>query len=207
MPTCFLTLGTPRSGTSLVAGLQHHCGLFMGERFWQGLGIEEWNPKGFFADLEFEHLLTRQFLDQWPVLPATELQDDVAADLKALMDRRCLTGSDWGFKASRTAAILQHFVSICPFHIKIILTEREPERSVASWLARSGPGVAREVISNSAACIEAALNSVNVVAIHRVSYDAIFDDRDSTVAALASFIGQSVTRQAIELIDPSLRRH
>ena len=52
--TCILVLGTPRSGTSCVAGILHHLGVVMGEQF---LEADDWNPAGYFQDVEFETFL------------------------------------------------------------------------------------------------------------------------------------------------------
>ena len=55
--TCVIVLGCYRSGTSAVAGILHHSGVFMGRDFDPPA---EANRRGFFEDLEFKRLFSMQ---------------------------------------------------------------------------------------------------------------------------------------------------
>src|SRR5262249_6925506 len=102
VPTCFLVLGTPRSGTSCVAGLLHRVGVMMGHRLMEADGM---NPTGFYQDIDFEELfdgLLDVFPQEWPFC----LPGDRLGRMAELIRRREALGVHWGFKSPRTAYVL-----------------------------------------------------------------------------------------------------
>lgn len=120
---CFLVIGAPRSGTSCVAGILHHLGVFMGERL---LPPNRMNPTGFFHDLDFE---------------AAFSEPD---SLKPLIEKRS-NMERWGLKSHRAAQFIKMFPSP-----RLILLRRLTKHSKASWRRFRGAEevIDREVIEN-----------------------------------------------------------
>lgn len=212
MPTCYLVLGTPRSGTSLVAGLLFHLGIKMGMHNpdaadnelggWDFMPPSEWNPKGFFQDSGFVNFAGKVY--GWRDAPvARELMDGERKELTALIQSRAEFGVVWGVKDPHISLYLKEFVAACPHPVKVITTRRERAKSVDSWKARANCGD-----EEAAKRIDTIANALQGIAPDLVIYyDHLLNAPAVTVENLASFLDREVTQAAIDFVDPSMRRH
>jgi hypothetical protein len=128
--------GMHRSGTSLVSGWLHACGLDLGDSFFEPT---YGNPLGHFEDLDFvgfhKHMLKKQGLD-FVLSPdqriATDTQDlkEAYALLQTKSDRL-----QWGWKDPRTTLFLDFWKSRL-MDIRVLGLYRSPAAVVASLLRR-----------------------------------------------------------------------
>jgi hypothetical protein len=208
VPTCFLVMGQPRSGTSAVAGILHHLGIPMGERIvdprepdrWDFPEADEWNPRGYFQDAAFMNLEDAEFgrwapPDNW--IPSARFVDALGNSVELRQSR----GGDWGLKSNRLQFYLTEFRRVCADTVKIIVTRREMERSLASWVARGGGSHGEAFIRMASAKL------FSVSADLCLHYDHLFDRTEETVSRIAAFVGRDVTQAAMAHIVPNLRRH
>lgn len=209
MQTCYLVLGTPRSGTSAVAGILHRLGILMGEEVEPGRfdwpDPNEWNPAGFYQDVPLENLQNQWFGEGFPVLPGppTVAQRDLLA---ALIKKRCARGVDWGSKTSRMPWMLPEFLALCPCPVRAILTRRPLERAAASWAVRAEVSLeeAAALIGRAAAQLERVRHRVDALP---VEFDALHDRPQATVETIAAFVGREMPPSIVAFLDNSLRRY
>ncbi len=213
MPTCFLVIGTPRSGTSCVAGVLYKLGVMMGQpldseddspRFdWPD--ANEWNPVGFYQDAPLENLEHAIFGDSYQQWPIDTLSDEHENALAELIASRESHGVNWGSKTSRIGYLLPHFIRLCKSDIKLIATHRRESESKASWSAMTGHGEAVSggvIESASQAQAFAKTLGLPVLDIH---FDDLMSSRD-IVDQLAEFIGVQPSRSARDHVNAGLRR-
>lgn len=93
-----LVSGAGRSGTSAVAGILHHAGVFMGYRFFTG---REGNPKGYWEDYDFLHF----HMGANNPINTDEWYEERE---KLIKDRQDLEWP-WGFKDPRIASYLDMY--------------------------------------------------------------------------------------------------
>lgn len=211
MANCFLVLGTPRSGTSLVAGILHHLGVRMGEEIepgrWDWADADDWNAKGFFQDAAFVNFgfAVYGWPPPWTVKVLSQEQRD---GLQALIAKRSAVGGDWGVKEPTIAYYLPEFVALCPDPVKLILPQRARAASILSWRNRTGDNApkAAAVIDGVAAQVTAAVTA-SLLPSHSVQFNDLLDNRIATVAAIASFVGKTLSDAARDFPDESLRNY
>lgn len=205
MSTCILVLGTPRSGTSCVAGVLHHLGVPMGERFPEP---DEWNPAGYYQDEDFEDLIDL-YDPVWKrpnrgtcVVP----EDEVLSRIAKLIDVRNAQHEVWGLKSNRMA----HFMPMLAAQtdLKVIRTSRTKAVSVASWRARSGNTIAESNRINTyiADIIGAAFAELKIEPALTVNFDALMSNPVAGVAEIAAVLGVEVTKPAVDWVQPNLVR-
>ena len=125
--------GFHRSGTSLLAQLMHHAGLYLGEEL---LGASRHNPFGFFEDVEIIDIHDTILADNgrsWQ--STTELipfvNDDVWRRMERLIARRQALGRPWGFKDPRVCLFLPLWKHLVP-DARLVATYRDPGASALS---------------------------------------------------------------------------
>lgn len=134
-----VVLGMHRSGTSLVARWLNECGLFLGDELY---GASEFNPHGYFEDVDFirlhQALLEEQGLHpsghEQPVCRNTPLS---GADLDTLETflRSKSKPEPWGWKDPRTCLFLDGYRSVCP-NARYLVVVRHYAPVVASLVRR-----------------------------------------------------------------------
>lgn len=138
---CILITGCQRSGTSLVAGVLYHAGLYMGEGFREP---DEWNLSGYWEDKDL-HDLNRKLLEMaggtsWYRLPtagalveaATELSAEIR-DIIASKNTRPL----WGFKDPCLSMTIGALYPYLPEDTRFVIVRRELETIVDSLMRRA----------------------------------------------------------------------
>lgn len=204
MPTCVLVLGTPRSGTSAVAGVLSKLGIDMGRDF---MPATEMNPKGFFQCLDLEELFDGQ--DRY--MPRADLNADpeFAVRLAKVISAKCAAGRDWGLKSGRLAFVLPTVLAACVHPVKLIVTKRDRSRSKASLSRYVSDGdwePAKTIIDGVSAAIEQAVPASGLTPLV-VDFDRLIDHAEMTVRDIAEFVGRPCTDAAVSHVDASLRRH
>lgn len=196
MARCVLVIGTPRSGTSLCAGVLHSLGVSMGSRF---APPTEMNPRGSWVDLDFDEPL--RDIDnsrKWPPI-LTDLHREA---YRSLIQQRNASHAVWGVKNLWTGMTWQWFAEQAD--VLVLRTSRNQavsQQSLATW-TRHSP----EFIATLVGHFKSLANRVHGVPILDVDYDSLIDDTRNTVGAIANFVGLPVNPAAVELIDPTLRR-
>jgi hypothetical protein len=195
MSKCILVIGTPRSGTSLCAGVLHALGVSMGQRFQEP---SEMNPRGFWVDLDFDEPLHNINMDNWP----PKVTAEHAQVYRELIRQRCDNKSLWGVKQLWTGLTWPLFSEQAD--VRVVRTVREAavsKKSLASWT-----GHAPQAISMIIEHCRKLADEVSGVPILDVEYDRLIDEPEATVRAIAEFVGVPLVATAVGLIDPSLRR-
>lgn len=134
-----VVLGMHRSGTSLVAHWLHECGLFLGEELY---GASEFNPRGYFEDVEFIRL-HRALLEEEGLHPSGHerpfsrrepLSGAGLARLEQLLLEKSRPGP-WGWKDPRTCLFLDAYRRVCP-QARYLVVVRHYAQVVASLVRR-----------------------------------------------------------------------
>lgn len=198
MATCFLVLGTPRSGTSCIAGVLHKLGIFVGDKL---LPANAMNEAGFFQDIEFEELFDA--CNEWmPEFPGGDLCD--IERLHALIAKRCKDHEVWGLKIRLGAFVIREIEQFCD--VKVIVTSRDRQASIdslAKWSEESDQDPT-QVIDRAEQAVREACKGRNCLT---VAYGDLVANADSEVGRIASHAGKIKTVEAVDLIDPSLKRY
>jgi hypothetical protein len=142
-PQPFIVLGAPRSGTSMVAGALHACGIRMGSDF---LESDSGNPHGYFEDLDFinfhRKLLAHSAASSNRLFEDTTMREapfdfkPTSKDLviaKTLINQRTTINQPWGWKDPRTCLFLPFWIEKLP-KARFIAVYKHPLESSASLL-------------------------------------------------------------------------
>lgn len=188
-------IGMHRSGTSMIAQLLHHCGLYLGPEN-QLLGATSANTDGHFEHkgfLKINRALLEYFQASWEFPPQWKAgwQTDAAiesmrADARALI-AELSPRSPWGWKEPRTTVLLPFWKSIVP-GLRFVICIRSPLDVAKSLAKRNGIPVERGMFlwhRYTRAALEDSEGSPRMV----VHYEDFFIDPHATIARLARFCG------------------
>lgn len=142
---CICVTGMHRTGTSLVAGLLHRHGLWLGDEA-DMMQANPYNPDGYFENnrlVEINDAILAVFGGSWnspPNFPAAWPDDPrllhIKEDARAMGER--LDGRrPWGFKDPRTALTLPFWRSVWG-HLVVVVTLRNPLETARSLSRRDG---------------------------------------------------------------------
>jgi hypothetical protein len=200
-----VVLGLRRSGTSLVAGLLHHSGVFMGERFAPLDPI--WNTNGSFEDLDFGNLINN-FAKVFHVRDGYILNPDAdkIQDLQTFIGNRAATHKQWGVKGFGLLYLLPEFARHCPEPPKVVVMRRQFASSVNSYFARTGYNMGMIIP-------QFAHDLYNLDMVYKtyagpkieVQFESLIENPTEEVETIASFCGVTAGNVA-SLIDPMQRR-
>lgn len=123
--SCVIVLGCFRSGTSAVAGILHHLGVFMGDPFDEP---NRNNPNGFYEDLDFKrlHVYFEEGRDT----------DDLYENLIYFRERDHVL---WGVKDPLLCKYLGKLTSFLSTDHKLIVCRRPTEEIAKSMTKAVGP--------------------------------------------------------------------
>lgn len=140
-----IVIGMHRSGTSMIAGILYHLGIFMGEQLMvddpeTGPTLEQ--PHGYYEDREFMGINTNILTeagggwenvpDRGQLLSACEAKN---SELDKLIKKRNRSHITWGFKDPRASLTLPAY--LCRLqNLKVILIIRNRSDTIASLLKR-----------------------------------------------------------------------
>jgi hypothetical protein len=140
-----MVLGVGRCGTSVIAGLLHMAGVYMGQEMTQ---TRRPNPKGYFEDLDFVQAHRGRVRGPGPKGTKEAWADPGAKSpeweegIKEVIEHRRSLGTPWGFKDPATCYFLDYWLT---FHFKfpkIIWAMRdlfECQKSLIIWAEHRPP--------------------------------------------------------------------
>lgn len=126
-----LILGMHRSGTSAIAGMLHHGGVYLGDVFMPPLPE---NPKGFFEDLRFQGI-NKQILSSigkdWDRAPAIhelrQVPRPVMLSIRAMVQEYAKRNPVWAWKDPRLCLTFPLWAAAMPLNdVKLIYAIRHP---------------------------------------------------------------------------------
>jgi hypothetical protein len=121
-----IVAGAPRTGTSAVAGMLSHLGVFVGYRFHPR---DDGNPHGYYEDLDFVHLHAL-------AIEGYITGEQFAGGLQYLVAARQTLGLRWGLKDPRVIGLATAWHLLCP-HAWWVFTRRPTAEAVASFRRRN----------------------------------------------------------------------
>jgi hypothetical protein len=205
--TAILVIGTPRSGTSCVAGILHHLGVPMGERL---MPADEWNPAGYFQDEDFEDIL-HEAVGAW-VFPDWQtskpnLNGKFARQIRQLAAERSAQYPLWGVKSTRLV-FFWNALKAGAGEMKDIKTQRPIEDSIASWESQTecGDGHEENPIRRMSRALALGAKQMNITPHLTVDYNELLSDTGAIVQQIADVAGVPVTQAAIDFVNADLRR-
>ena len=205
-------IGLHRGGTSAVAGVLHHLGVFMGDQL---LEPSEDNPKGYFEDRRFMELHTAIMGGDWK-RPLENFQRDIWPEFKCqytTLVREFEEHELWGVKDPRLCYCLPLLQSVVKDELKVIWVHRDPWFAAYS-LEQRGGHTFREALNISFEHFVAAYQNTKDPITNRmsgihVSYDAWMARPTRDIANLVRLLGircgKESFRRAVDSIDPDLR--
>lgn len=189
--TCYAILATPRSGSSVLAGVVHNLGISMGKELMPPC---DHNEKGFYEDMDFIDM-HRVMYGTIPYLfdnPEVRSVDQVKPAYTNLIRKRC-TQKVWGIKDPRMVFLLQEFMGnltkTC--RVKIISSARPINKSAESMrkVLRLDEKRASEIIGRYEVARLNALKWVNENGIPNitVNYEDLMADPKKVIGQVAEF--------------------
>ncbi len=190
-PIC--VTGMHRTGTSLVAGLLHRHGLWLGEEA-DMMPANPYNPEGYFGNdriVELDDAVLATFDGSWsspPALTGEWTQDARLADLKAaaraLGSRLGEGHATWGFKDPRAALTLPFWRSVWG-ELTVVVTLRNPLETARSINRRDGMQL-EQAVALWKAHYRSILNLTTPATRIVVAYEAMCVDPMGSTRALLS---------------------
>lgn len=184
IPEPIIVLGSPRSGTSMVAGYLHHCGAFAGAC----RPADQWNPKGYFENVAITRLRMDQNLTPTAVERVLRSED--------------YRGGPWLYKQSPGTWALWW-----RFRPRWVLVHRYDENTARSrlrggWWPDEALPKARDCVARDHATMAHLANRMNSAAIivQAEDFAADRDVRDH----VAGFCRLEVSSHAERFVDPCL---
>jgi len=222
---CILVLGLPRSGTSMIAGILYHFGVFMGHNLLFG---NEINESGFFENLHLVHFHanstnTLTFKDIVIALKKKEDREIFQIDSSGIYDSILMglssaSNSTWGFKDPRLAClpeIADNFISVVQKYnsnIKIIYIKRNTRdiaRSLNSLMDNEfNIDEIEESIIWGQNNIENKLREMDMPKLF-FTYENVLKNKYRCVNTIMHFCeinNYSNMKNVVDFIDPTLRR-
>jgi hypothetical protein len=182
-----VVLGCYRSGSSAVAGILHHLGIFMGEQFDPP---SRGNPRGYFEDVEFKDL-HKQMMEG----------EDIRDQYRSLVKSR-KQGPLWGLKDPRLCLLLPR-LPLDPSYV--ICTHRDPSAIAASLCKVMETHPADKWMTLVEHYLERRdewLMRYNGV-VMSVRFEELMQNPYRTVQAIASFVSVPFQKTAVDFISSS----
>lgn len=197
----YIVFGSPRTGGNLTAGVLHHLGVSMGERF---RVADDWNPAGWFEDLDFDAALREAVGPSETLRPVARSQ--ALADLIAA---RNVGGDPWGWKHRHTPRVMEQLVAEHRANLRPIVTTRNFAESVDSYAARAGVHFDLEQtiqeVGRHRYVVEAAISHYGLKPLV-VDFDDLIADPAGQVRRIADYAGLPVRQAAVDWVNPALKR-
>ncbi len=207
--TGYAICGLHRGGTSAVAGVLHHLGVYLGEEE-NFFPPSEHNPKGYFEDKRIVALHDQMMGGDWknPDLVFKPVKKGSYEALLAEWQVHPL----WAIKDPRlcfTVWLLAHAVKFTTDEpLKLVMVSREPECAAKSLFERGGhtEEEALEISERYYGAWRCVMETYEGARL-AIWYDFLVTNPPLAVAEIAKFVGVPVTQEAIDFIDPKLRHH
>ena len=200
--TCILVMGTPRSGTSAIAGALNHMRIPMGKFF---TVPNEGNPKGFWEDNNFVNINVALLASELSH-PQLRLRTSTFRQARKLLEERQAEYALWGVKDPRFCFTFPLYAVLLGDDLKVILTLRDIEHTALSMNRLFSVGVKRTTatIEGYKEAINYSLEGYTGPRLD-VQFDDLMGDPASELQRIAEFVDVPLTDAAIAFIDPSMR--
>lgn len=234
MSKCILVLGLPRSGTSMIAGILHHLGVFMGNQL---TPADKRNPNGFFENLHFINFHARatstmtftDIVNTWKrvqngeTFPLNKDVDEarrsaVRESYKAIISITAQGHEYWGIKDPRLIIpnLLDDFFVFAEGivdDVRIIYIKRNSESIAKSLLSVTDKKYTldelREIVVWTQDHIKKRLTNLNVPRMY-FEYERVLKEKEKHVNRIMHFCKideYSRMQNAVDFIDPNLRKY
>jgi hypothetical protein len=193
-----IIVGPGRCGTSCVAGVLHHLGVFVGARL---VGADATNPYGHFEDCDFLQL-NAAFLRHG--LSRAEWAESV----RRLIEKRRALGVPWGWKDPRTCNLLRDYLEFFndPRFVRCVRAPEQIEASVVKAYGERGwtPDQAHLLRTRREQELDRYLPWYRTI---EIDFDRLRQRREETVWSLVKFcelgdVAAGKIRSAVEFIRP-----
>ena len=202
-------VGTPRSGSSCMAGMLHKLGVSMGRKF---IKPNKNNPKGFYEAVGLTRLCRDSYIR--PAMVEKNTRADRVHLLRTWKLKRQKAGSVIGAKHSRLCFMLSELLEVWP-GLKVITTDRPLADVLASmkkisWWKRMPEATREETLRLMLDRRDADLVSLNIPTL-RLPFADMIRDPAAAVDVMIAFCGITPTAEqhaaAIAHVDPDLQHH
>lgn len=182
MRSPILVLGSPRSGTSLTAGLLHQLGAWVGEC----KPADKWNPKGYFENDAIRALC-------WARGKARVVS---VADVRDVLASQGWQGGPWLYKHAPHR--VDHWANFTPIRVKVW---RDPESILRSRLTmgRSADKVRQDIERH-----HALMRDMSGIDFHP---ERLINGDDIQLRRVAEFCGLKFDPEALGLVRKNLWHH
>lgn len=204
-------MGSPRSGTSITAGICQKLGLNIGQDFQQS---DTFNETGYFSDYVF-NFIPGAFIDCSKLIPQkvpiSEI-DQIHIDyfLDKLQYKHFLNHpNDWGFKNNYTSYVIDLFLKYSSVEVHGIITHRPAEESIKSYTKYKNFGEdwsRRHITSHIMSLNEADKQIIDAGGkVLHVDYHELVKDPEKTTKQLSEFLSLPWTKEASDMVNSSLK--
>jgi hypothetical protein len=192
-----VVLGMHRSGTSMVAGMIHRLGVFMGEKL---IGKSVRNPMGHYEDEEFVDLSERILLasgGSWRYPPKAEMiveqRGHFADEIRTLVRKRNSSHALWGWKDPRTCLTGRLFLEeiVNPFLVVSLRDQQDIVRSLQTRESMTSVE-AKQLIDQYMVSLSDLLTIHRHFKVLSVRYDEIVADPGKAIQSLVNFLEMDV---------------
>ena len=186
--SCVIVLGFYRTGSSAIAGILHHLGVFMGDDFDPP---NDNNPQGYWEDLEFKHF-HKAILDG----------EDVEQRYIDLIQKR-EEHKIWGVKDPLLCLLLPNLIKNLRTQYRIIHITRDVD-DIQTSIHKSielDPIDFRATFEVYQRYKQQWLSSCSCSILH-IDFSEIFSDSVGTIDRIADFVQLPATAQALSFIQP-----
>lgn len=198
-----IVLGQGRTGTSLVAGILHHLGVYMGE----GLLFETPdNKRGSFEDARFVEMHTRMIGGDWkrPELDEGPYLEEYEGLVRQMQEHEL-----WGLKDPRLCFTFPVLQRLLEDDTRIVYIQRGSAAVIHSLTMLADVHSMDHAEAIEMRYYDALFHSQMSVPNHwpqlAVWYHEMVDDPAAGVDRIAAFVGRETTQGALDFVDPTLR--
>lgn len=188
--SCVIVLGCFRSGTSAVAGVLHHLGVYMGSEFDPPSPN---NVQGYWEDLQFKRIHQQM---NWGISD----QAQIDFEYEELVRNREANHQLWGLKDPLLCLFVSKFVSLLQCDHQLIACKR-PTSEIADSLSRAmdlaQPNGLFDLATYYQKGMELALECYKGPVLE-VNYADIKSAREREIERIANFVKLPVTQAAID---------
>jgi len=225
MTTGITVLTLPRSGSSLVANIMKHLGVFMGENLQPPDFL---NEKGYFEDMDWHAIIKPVVGYQYVTRRVTALSLPTKTRIGGLINQRNRDHNLWGFKNPKSVFLIQHVWPIMKelgTNILVVNCERDYDAVIRSFhnhsqLAYGGTRKKseeeiRNILDNWKSEKQKRLNEFRSEYgndIYTISFEGLISNPEKEILNLESFIRKDLNpsaphqiNAAINVIDPELK--
>ena len=194
-----LVIGMGRSGTSLLAGVCHHLGVFMGDRF---MPTDNNNQSGTFEDIDFFNVNRAKMRG-------------VGVDYRRLITDRGNLYKIWGVKDPALVHVLPDLLPLLGDDVRVIHAKRNNKAIMSSFERAYSQPRAKVVewFTNQAEAVNRAVEQLQAfkVPILSVDYEALTTQPAEAMPHIANFIYEGTGQEppdpaaALAHVDPKLQ--